>query len=202
MTKSTDTWLDLPGTARIESGVKLTEEQKRFKGVVKSLVGKSKTWACDGEYIALRRKQANPATLERHERMLRDGEYKHVDTQDDVELYRLMPSSPFKRAEPVNFAELRFYDARRHTIRAAVARDWATFIDGLEYLAGMLKGQYDSSTAKAVYQDMLQYVFIQIDMRGGPSRTECDREVAALRTRRGDKRSSPVILMPPGVAVQ
>lgn len=202
MTKNAETWLDLPKSASITSGAKLPDEQKRFKGIIKSLVGKSKTWACDGEYVAFRRRSANPASLERHERFLRTGDYKHVTTQDDVEIYQLMPSSPFKRKEPVNFAAMRFYDARRHTIRAAVARDWATFIDGLEYLSGMLKGQYHEATARVAYNDMLEYIFIQVAMRGGPSRQETDREVAALRTRRGDNRSAISILLPPGVSLQ
>ena len=193
-----DNWLDLP---RIESGAKLTDEQKRFKSITKSLVGKSRVWACDGEYVAFRRKKANPATLERHERFLRTGEYRHLGTQDDVEIYQLMESSPFKRKEVVNFEGKRFYDARREVIRAAVRRDWATFIDGLEYLGGMIKGQYDGGTARTIYQDMLGYVFIQIGMRGGPAQGEIDREVAALRTRRGDKRSTSLVL-PAGIALQ
>jgi hypothetical protein len=194
---SDDTWLDLP---RVESGSKLTEEQKRFKSITKSLVGKSKTWACDGEYVAFRRKKANPATLDRHERFLRTGDYKHIGTQDDVEIYKLMESSPFKRKDAINFEGKRFYDARREVIRAAVRRDWATFIDGLEYLAGMLKGQYDGGTSKLIYQDMLTYIFIQITMRGGPSQQEVDREVAALRSRRGDRRSTSLVL-PTGIAL-
>lgn len=194
---STD-WLDLP---RVEATAKLPLEQSRFGSMAKKLVGKSRVWASDGQFVAFRRAKANPATLERHERFLRTGDYKYLGTQDDVEIYELQESSPFKRREPVNFAALRFYDARRHTIRAAVARDWATFVDGLEHLAGGIKGQYDPAMAKTVYNDLLHYIFVQVAMRGGPSREETDREVAALRTRRGDHRTSTLVL-PPSLALR
>lgn len=192
----TDEWLDLP---TIESGVKLPGEKQRAKRMQHGL-GKKKIWASDGSFVWFRRKLANPATLERHNRFLATGEYKHVGTQDDVEIYELMPSSPFKRAETINFSELKFYDARRQTIRAAVRRDWATFIDGLEHLAGGIKGSYDPAMAKTVYNDLLSYVFVQIAMRGGPAQAEVDREVQALRKRRGERSSS--VLLPAGISLQ
>lgn len=193
----TDEWLDLP---TIESGVALPGEKKRAKRMQHGL-GKKKIWASDGSVVWFRRKLANPATLERHERFLATGEYKYLGTQDDVEIYELTASSPFKRAETVDFGALKFYDARRQTIRAAVRRDWATFIDGLEHLAGGIKGAYDPAMAKTVYNDLLSYVFVQITMRGGPSQNEVDREVAALRTRRGDRRSTSMLL-PAGIVLQ
>jgi hypothetical protein len=193
---STD-WLDLP---TVESGVKLPKEKTRAKRMQHGL-GKKKIWASDGEYVYFRRKLANPATLERHERFLATGEYKHLGTQDDVEIYQLMPNSPFKRIESVDFGALKFFDARRQTIRAAVRRDWATFIDGLEHLAGGIKGSYDPAMARTVYNDLLSYVFVQIAMRGGPSQEEVDREVAALRKRRNDVRSTS-LLLPAGIALQ
>jgi hypothetical protein len=192
----TDEWLDLP---TIESGVKLPGEKQRAKRMQHGL-GKKKIWASDGSFVWFRRKLANPATLERHNRFLATGEYKHVGTQDDVEIYELMPASPFKRAETINFSELKFYDARRQTIRAAVRRDWATFIDGLEHLAGGIKGSYDPAMAKTVYNDLLSYVFVQIAMRGGPAQAEVDREVQALRKRRGERSSS--VLLPAGISLQ
>lgn len=190
-------WLNLP---TIESGTKLPGEKQRAKRMQHGL-GKKKIWASDGSWVWFRRKLANPATLERHERFLATGEYRYVGTSDDVEIYELMPSSPFKRQEAVDFGALKFYDARRQTIRAAVRRDWATFVDGLEHLAGGIKGAYDPAMAKTVYNDLLAYVFVQIAMRGGPSQEEVDREVQALRRRRGE-RSSGALLVPAGIALR
>lgn len=192
-----DKWLELP---RVESGVKLPEEKKRAKRMQHGL-GKKKIWASDGEYVHFRRKMANPATLERHERFIASGEFQYLGTQDDVEIYKLLPTSPFKRQEAINFGALKFYDVRRQTIRAAVRRDWATFVDGLEHLAGGIKGTYDPAMAKTVYNDLLSYVFVQVAMRGGPSQEETDREVAALRTRRRETRSTS-LLLPAGISVQ
>lgn len=192
-----ENWLDLPV---VESVVKLPGEKTRAKRMQHGL-GKKKIWASDGSHVWFRRKMANPATLERHERFLSTGEYKYLGTQDDVEIYQLMPNSPFKRVEAVDFGALKFFDARRQTIRAAVRRDWSTFIDGLEHLAGGIKGSYDPAMAKTVYNDLLSYVFVQIAMRGGPSQEEVDREVAALRKRRNAVRSTS-LLMPAGIALQ
>lgn len=191
-----DEWLDLP---RVESATKLPGEKQRAKRMQHGL-GKKRVWSSDGEYVYFRRKLSNPATLERHERFLATGNYQHVDTQDDVEIYKLMPNSPFKRAEAIDFGALKFYDARRQTIRAAVRRDWATFIDGLEHLAGGIKGAYDPAMAKTVYNDLLSYVFVQITMRGGPSQNEVDREVHALRARRGERSTS--LVLPAGISLQ
>jgi hypothetical protein len=195
----TDEWLDLP---TIESGVKLTQERTRFKSMTKKLTGANRIWACDGEFVAFRRKKANPEALARHERFLASGDYKFIETQDDVEIYELMPSSPFKRKGELDIYAMRFFDLRREVVRAAVRRDWAIFIDGLEHLAGCIKGQHHGNpgTAGAQYNDLLIYVFNQIAMRGGPSQAEVDREVQALRRRRG-ARSSPVLL-PAGISLQ
>jgi hypothetical protein len=192
-----DDWLELP---TVESAVKLPGEKQRGKRMQHGL-GKKKVWASDGSFVWFRRKLANPATLERHERFLSTGEYQYLGTQDDVEIYKLMPGSPFKRVEAVDFGALKFYDARRQTIRAAVRRDWATFIDGLEHLAGGIKGAYDPAMAKTVYNDLLSYVFVQVAMRGGPSQEEVDREVVALRKRRKDVRSTSMLL-PAGISLQ
>ena len=54
--------------------------------------------------------------------------------------------------------------------------------------------------AKTVYNDLLSYVFVQIAMRGGPAQTEVDREVRALRQRRGERSSA--LLMPAGISLQ
>ena len=68
-----------------------TEKLHTMAGGGEHGLGKKKIWASDGAFVWFRRKLANPATLERHNRFLATGEYKHVGTQDDVEIYELMP---------------------------------------------------------------------------------------------------------------
>jgi hypothetical protein len=77
---------------------------------------------------------------------------------------------------------------------AACRRDWATFIDGLTELSTRIKSRYHESFAATVYQENLQAVFLAINMRGGPSQQEIDREVRAIRQRRGDNPSRLLVL--------
>lgn len=172
---------------------KLPGEKKRAPSMQRKLLGKSRTWASDGEYVYFRRKQANPATLQRHEQFLKTGNYKHISTQDDVEIYQLQEGSAFKRG-PVNLAALNYGDVRRQAIVAACRRDWGVFVDALQEMAGRLKGAYHESMATQIYNEQLAHVFSMIAFRGGPSPMETDREVAALRTRRGDNRSRVIAL--------
>lgn len=191
---SDTSWLALPDTARVSTGGKLPRGRERAPSMRKNLLGKSRVWASDGEYVWFRRKGANPATLQRHERFLASGDYEHVGTQDDVEIYKLRESSPFKR-EPVNLAELDMYNVRRQAALAACRRDWATYVDALEELAGRFKGAYDPGFAKTMFNETLTAIELSIRMRGGPAGEEVGREVTALRARRGDSRGR-VVLVP------
>ncbi len=190
-----DSWLDLPGSPRIEAGGKLPAGRARAPSMRKSPLGKSRTWASDGEYVWFRRKQANPATLARHENFLRSGDYEHVGTQDDVEVYKLRPSSPFKRREPLDLTRLDMYNVRRQAALSACRRDWGTYVDALEELAGRIKGRYDPAFARTMFGEALTAIELSIAMRGGPGKGEIDREVVALRARRGESRDR-VILLP------
>lgn len=187
-------WLDVP---TVTSGMKLPNETKRFVSMAKKLVGKSRVWACDGSLVAFRRKKANPATLQRHEAFLKTGDYKYLGTSDDVELYQLTESSPFKRPQR-DLTAIDNYNLRREAALAACRREWPLFVDALTELSGRIKGQYHDAFAKTIYDENLTAIFLAINMRGGPSRTEIDREVQALRSRRGDSVSR--VLLPPSIA--
>ena len=183
-------WLELP---RITSGTKLTNERKRAPSASATPLGKKRVWLCDGEYLYFRRKKANPATLARHEDFLRRLHYVHVSTEDDVEIYQLQAASPFKRPQR-DLTEIDVYNLRRETVMAACRRDWSTFIDGLTELSTRIKSRYHDAFAKTVYQENLHAVFLAINMRGGPSQQEIDREVRAIRQRRGDNPSRLLVL--------
>lgn len=209
-------WLDRPlppprGTGRSASGapaagfpeapnghlvsaVKLTNEKKRFLSMVKRLVGRDRVWASDGEYVAFRPKLANPATLERHNRFIATGNYKHVTTQDDVQLFQLMEGSPFKRAA-MNVSAMKYSDIRRSAVLAACSADWGLFVDILTEMSTQLKNKFHEGMAKQIYESHLVHVFSMIEMRRGPSRAVIDAGVQSLRLRRGDS-SGRVILIP------
>lgn len=188
---ATDTsWLD------VSPGKKLPNERKRAPSMSRSLLGKKRVWASDGDFVYFRRKASNPATLQRHEAFLKTGDYQYIETQDDVEVYKLQPSSPFKRPQR-DLTSLDAYNVRREATLAACRRDWATFVDALTELSGRIKGQFHDAFAKTIYEENLTAVFLAIDMRGGPGRTEIDREVQALRKRRGDSTSR--LVLPVGI---
>jgi hypothetical protein len=176
---------------RVESANKLTNERKRAKSMHKGVLKKGQTWGSDGEFVYFRRKQANPATLERHNRFMANGDYKHIDTQDDVEIYKLQESSPFKR-DQADLSSLPLNVVRRTAILAACARDWVLFTDALEDLAFKIKnarytdGQTaDANFAKQLWQQQLDYVFRLIELRRGPGQFDIDRGMQEVRARRG-----------------
>lgn len=208
------TWLEIPAEARISGGgEKLRGEKTRFGSMVKRLVGKSRVWACDGEYVAFRRKQSNPATLERHNKFIASGSYKHVATHEDVEIYELQEGSAFKRT-PVDLRAMPLHLVRRQAVLAGVARDWPLLVDILLEMATKIKSMratdgkpLDSgdaaSTAFAnnVFHDNMAYVFEWIWKRGGPGGAEVTREINAVRERRGDS-VSRVLSLPPSAPIR
>lgn len=190
-----ENWLWLPGDdARIETPAKITNEKKRAANMARGVNGKSRVWGCDGEYVWFRRRLANPATLERHNGYLERGEYKHVFTTDDVEVYILQKGSPFQRKEPQNLAELDHYNLRRAAARAAVKRDWVTYVDALEEMAGRIKGQWPSNMQQVAWNETLDDLELMIARRLGPSRAECDREVSRVRKEQGFGRERRIML--------
>lgn len=213
-TPAGDDWLDAP-TVRVESSGKAKKERGRFQSMAKKLVGRSRVWACDGEYVAFRRKMSNPATLQRHEQFLKTGDYKHIGTYDDVEVYELQASSPFKR-EVVDFTEMvpdrnrkgsyqlkwNFSMVRRYAVLAACRRDFGLFVDALQELAGRLKGTYHEAQANMMYQDELVWIFHLINLRGGPGQVEIDHGVQSVRQRRGEDRNRVLMLPPARTIVQ
>lgn len=213
----TDTdWLDIetpkrkrgrPRKVAVEPGAKLPFENKRAHAMVKKLSGTSRMWLSDGEYVYFRPTRvvdgvktvvANPTTLQRHNRFLSEGQYTHVETQDDVEIYRINEGSAFAR-KGVYLGELKDSDVRRAVALAACSRDWGLYVDCLEEMAGRIKGRYDPGMAKQVYDDQLAYIANLISMRGGPTAGECAAGLSTVRTRRGVG-TGKLIMLPQGRA--
>lgn len=191
----------------VEAAKKLPHEHKRAKAMVKSLNGNSRMWLCDGEYVYFRPTRivngekvtvANPTTLERHKRYLSEGQYTYIETQDDVEIYKVEPSSPFAR-KGMYLGELSDADVRRQAMLNACKRDWIAYTDCLEEMSGRLKARYDPGMAARVYNDYLHYIDILIGMRGGPVAAERAAGLAGVRKRRGVG-AGRLILLPPGMS--
>lgn len=194
------------GKPRVEPAAKITREDQRGKSMVRSQFGKDRIWACDGEYVWFRPHKyeggqkvlrANPASYERHQRFLAAGHYTHIETQDDVEVYRVNPESPFAR-KGLYVGEMSDTDLRRQVAIQAVKRDWVGYVDCLEELFGRIKNRgYDASFAAAIKEDYLKYIALLIQMRGGPTPAECSAGLANVMNRRGTG-TGRVILLPGG----
>jgi hypothetical protein len=158
--------------------------------------GRNRVWWCDGEYVFFRRKRANPATLERHNKFTSVGNYVHVETQDDVEIYQLQEGSPFKR-RALDLGAIPMSDVQRQAVLAACRRDYKTFIDCLSEISARLKDAFHEAFAKTLYTERLNYIFQLIQLRGGPTQVEIDSAVRAERDARGS-RPKRMIYLPTG----
>ena len=173
------------------TGTKLPNERARATSMQKRASGKNRCWASDGEYVWFRRKIATPAFVNRLTTQLAKGELKHLTTQDDVEIYIVQEGSPLKRPA----RDLTVVDMQTLTREARIAAcrgDWPTFLDSLEEVAGRYRNAVysdgkpaETPFAKQLYHDRIGHIFNMIRLAGGPSQETIDREVQALRKRRG-----------------
>jgi hypothetical protein len=176
-----DTWL------RIESAFKMPYDSVRFQ----CMKGSNRVWACDGEYVAYRPvnhtsgREVNPRTAQRHQSFLDSGHYEHVGTFDEVQIFKLLPGSPFRRDNRVVTPGQNLATDMRECAIAAVRRDWVLYHDILEVVAGNIKSRYDANTAAVVYGDILAYIRNLTEMRSGPIQAEVDAGLASVRKKRG-----------------
>jgi hypothetical protein len=193
-------WLDVPIDAPVESAAHLPGREKRFDEVMRAgaLLGKDRVWYCDGDYIAFRRAKANPATLERHNRFTATGDYTHIGTSGDVEVYKLNDSSPFKIKPPepgkrvLDLGEMNWYNVRRQAALAACRRDWETFQNIVAFMREAINRNVGEGTATrwtqafadTMFADTYVALMESIKMRQGPSPGEINRELAALAARK------------------
>lgn len=207
--ESPDTsWLDSPEAGpRITVTRSLTNEKKRGAPVNMTIAGKGRTWHSDGKYIWFRRKKANPATTQRLNDHLAKGEIKFIVTSDDVEMYEVLPHSPFFRGEQQDLMRVDYTTLKWIAIRAAKVGKWEKFVDTLSEIASRIKGkiysdggQATGEFARMVYNEQLTYIFRLAAMAGGPARETIDREVQAVQSRRGSQRSG--IILPPPVPIE
>lgn len=206
MTLADTDWLSTEGAATVvTSSVKLEGERARARTMAGTLAGKQRVWATDGQYVYFRRRKAHEGTLTRHARFMESGHYKHIATEDDVEIYELQDGSPFKR-QGLDLLSIDVATLRRAAVMAACGRDYGLYVDIISELASRVKGATYSDGkpaqpgfAEELYQSQLSYIFRLIEIRGGPTVPEVNRGVANTRVQRGDTRSK-VILLPAGMA--
>jgi hypothetical protein len=149
--------------------------------------GVDRVWWTDGEYVWFRRSKSNPETLKRHNEFCRTGDYKHVETQGDVEIYQLQPKSPFAVKKSVDIGQMDTYNVRRQAVKAACRRDWKAFRDVMTFLRERINATYVSPNkpgvtplADNIFAEQYIAVLTAIEMRHGPSPDEINRELMNL----------------------
>lgn len=147
--------------------------------------GSGRVWACDGEYVACRPGGFHEGTRERHQRFLASGHYKHVGTFDDVQVFELLPGSPFRRDNRTLIPGVNLYQDIRECAIAAVNRDWVLYHDILEAIAENVKARFSGEAANEFWGDVLSSIFQSIARRGGPTQAEVDAGLNRVRMARG-----------------
>ena len=155
--------------------------------------GKDRIWWTDGEYVWFRRSKSNPETLKRHNDFVATGDYRHIETQDDIEIYQLQPKSPFKLSRQIDIGQMNRYNIRRQAALAACRRDWQAFRDIMSFLRERINAVGACSNtpgqvtplAESMYAEEYMAVILSIEQRDGPSAGEINREIHALSQRHG-----------------
>lgn len=197
-------WLDSPAPASADTAapstvdgdwLEVTRIGTPYDGVRFSCMqGSGRVWACDGEYVACRPSGFHDATRRRHDGFLRSGNYRHVGTFDDVQVFELLPGSPFRRDNRTLIPGMNLYEDMREAAKAACSRDWVLYHDILEAMASSVKARFHDGQAKVVFEDILAQIEQSIRLRGGPTQAECDAGIGDVRRRRGVGRGRAIAL--------
>lgn len=153
------------------------KETKNFRKVKRAF------WT-DGTHAYLRRKKANPAIRERTDEKVKRGEYKHIKTSDDVEIYEIAETSPLRRKK-VEMGQLSEAALIRCIVRYACKEEWRLYYDAVSELAYRYKNSgFPAATAELQLQTTMAYLEHRIMRRGGPSPMLIAHQLRAIRKER------------------
>lgn len=157
----------------------------------------------DGVHAYLRRKKANTAIIERVDKHVKSGDYKHVRTSDDVEIYEIDDTSPLRRRK-LDMTELTDSALERVIVKFACKHDYKTYYDAVSELAHRIKSgivqndrgelvELPQGTTQLIFQSTMSYIELRIMRRGGPTPMMIQQELKAIR----EKRTGSKIYLPP-----
>lgn len=179
--------------AKAGKGAEIRVETPRLKGGEPRTKNTRRAFWTDGTHAYLRRKKANPGIIERTDAKVKRGEYRHVKTTDDVEIFEISDDSPLRRKK-LEMTEMTDSMVERHIVVSACGRDWRTYYDAVSELAYRHKnGGLPQATGDMIFQQTMQYLHLRIHRRGGPGNVEINRELAKIRKERTGSR----IFLPP-----
>lgn len=158
-------------------------------------LGPKQHFKIDGKKLFIRRAQCNPGFVQRVDDKILEGEYKHVETTGDVEVYEIGDASPLRRA---TLSHLTMRDIEMAIITAACKRDFALYHDACSELAVRYRTnasgeELPTGTARTLYVEHMAYIELRILRRGGPSEFEIKRELGAINER---KRGRKIVVAP------
>lgn len=164
-------------------------ETPRLKdGGVKRKGDTKRAFWTDGTHAYLRRKKANPEIIKRTKAKADKGEYVHVKTSDDVEIYEIAEWSPLRRRK-LNLSEMPVKRIEREIVNAACKEDWRLYRDAAEeYANRLLNTDLPPEIARLMFTTQMQYMERRIMRRGGPSPMRIQQELAGVRKDRTGSR--------------
>lgn len=178
-------WLDIedPNAGRTTSA---------FRHLIDACMrGTNRVMACDGHYLAYRPfnrefdKETNPRTRERFADFEAAGHFEHKGTYDEVQIYELLPGSPFRHEKTYVIGQSYWGDIRQ-AAKAACERNWSDYHDILGGMATALKGGgRDPGFAKTMWDDTVNQVGILIGQMKGPPEREVNEGFMEIRRKRG-----------------
>lgn len=161
-------------------------EVPRLKGGEGRTKNTKRGFWIDGTHAYLRAKKATPAMKERVAQKVKTGEYRHVKTTDDVQIFEIADDSPLRR-KPLDISQLSASQIELAIVKSACARDWRLYYDAVSELGFRLKNELPAGTAHKVLQDLMKYLHLRIARRGGPNDFEIARELAGIRKQRSGR---------------
>lgn len=171
----------------------ITVETPRLKGGEPKTKNVRRAFWTDGTHAYLRRKRANAGIIERTDAKVKAGEYKHIKTSDDVEIYEISDDSPLRRKK-LDVGDMPIGQVEREIVQAACKRDWRLYYDAVSELAYRYKnGDLPSGTAETILQQTMQYLHLRITRRGGPGDVEIGQNLAKIRKERTGRQ----VFLPP-----
>jgi hypothetical protein len=188
MTQESYAWLD----ATPEPDVRVAMAPNADRMRQGALDGKDRVWWCDGKHVWFRRSKSNPATLQRHNRFVADGDYQYIATHDDVECYQLREQSIFaiKKTKTVDLSTFSDYEVKRLAAKAALKHDWQVFSDVVTYIRDRLNqnvrdGGWTQQWANIKFGDSYADLVEMVLRRNGPGPGEINAALARLQRNSG-----------------
>jgi len=137
-----------------------------------------------GNKLHLRRGKANPAFVQRVDEKVGLGDYIHIATTGDVEVYEIPARSALHKRE-LGLGVLTDKMVEQRIVQAACDRDFVLYRDAAEELAKRARftdsGEpMDAGTALFQFQQTMRHIEQRILARGGPSPVEIQTRMRDL----------------------